>query len=65
MVIYIGVDLADYNLELLTFLRENLDVFAWTLLDILGIDPTVITYCINIDPNIKSIQQKRRAYDKI
>ena len=29
-VTYVGTDLFDRNLELLTFLRENSDVFAWS-----------------------------------
>ena len=62
---YIGADLTNWHLELLTFLKENLDVFTWTLVNILGINLVVITHYLSIDPAIKPIQQKRRAYDKV
>ena len=39
-----------------TFLKENLDVFAWKHSDIEGIDPTVL--CHHLDSDKKSIRQK-------
>ena len=62
---YIGVDLPDRNPELLAFLRENSDVFAWTPSDIPGVDPTVITHRLNIDLTVIPIQQMRRSYEKV
>ena len=64
-VTYIGADLADRNPELLAFLRENLDVFAWSPSDIPSVDPVVITHYLNIDLTVKPVQQKRRFYEKV
>ena len=62
---YIGADLPERSPELLAFLRENSDVFAWTPSDIPGVDPTVITHRLNVNPDVKPIQQKRRSYDRV
>ena len=45
------------------FLRWNLDVFAWAHSDIEGIDPSIMSHCLNIDPSRKLVRQKRRAMD--
>ncbi|XP_074336467.1 uncharacterized protein LOC141673611 [Apium graveolens] len=42
------------------FLFANLDVFAWSHSDMIGIDPEVMCHCLNIHPNCKGIRQKRR-----
>ena len=56
---YIGSKLK----SLLTqFLRQNRDVFAWKQTDMGGIDPTVITHRLNINPSFKPIKQKRRSF---
>ncbi|KAL0381886.1 UNVERIFIED_CONTAM: hypothetical protein Slati_4610900, partial [Sesamum latifolium] len=36
--------------EVVQCLQRNIDVFAWTLQDLEGIDPEVITHHLNIDP---------------
>ena len=36
--------------EILECLKENVDIFAWTPDDMLGIDPDVISQQLNIDP---------------
>ncbi|XP_062114712.1 uncharacterized protein LOC133825834 [Humulus lupulus] len=48
---------------LVSFLRENQDVFAWSHSDMTGIDPNIIWHVMNIDPNVALIQQKRRTID--
>ena len=45
------------------FLGQNLDMFAWTHLDMEGIDPNIISHHLNIDRNRKPIRQKRWAMD--
>ena len=45
------------------FLRQNLDVFAWAHLDIEGINPSFMSHCLNIDPSMKLVRQKRQAMD--
>ena len=36
---------------LITFLRENQDVFAWSHEDMLGIDPSIIVHRLNVSPS--------------
>lgn len=42
--------------DLLSFFKKNMDVFAKTHEDVLGIDRSVIERCLNIDPKKKPIQ---------
>ena len=60
---YIGSKLAeDLKNLLIHFLRQNKDVFAWKQADMGGIDPTVITHRLNVNPSFKPIKQKRRSF---
>jgi hypothetical protein len=47
---------------LATFLRANLDVFAWQMSDMPGIPKEVIKHKLDIDPTFKPIKQKERRY---
>jgi hypothetical protein len=47
---------------LITFLQENLDVFAWQISDMSGIPKEVIEHRFGIDPTFKPIKQKERRY---
>ena len=38
------------ELGLTALLRRNLDVFAWSTRDLVGIDPEVMVHSLNIDP---------------
>ena len=59
----IGVDLeAKIKNGLIRFLRENIVVFAWSHEDMLGIDPSVITYRLNVYPSSKPVRQKKRVF---
>ena len=56
----IGVDLeAKIKNGLIRFLRENIDVFAWSHKDMSGINPSVITHRLNVHPSSKPVQQKK------
>ena len=46
-----------------TFLKSNLDVFAWKHSEMEGIDPKIMCHCLNLDADKKAIRQKRRAMD--
>ena len=46
-----------------TFLKSNLDVFAWKHSDMEGIDPKVMGHHLNPDYDKKPIRQKRQAMD--
>ena len=47
---------------LLTFLRENQDVFAWSHEDMPRIDPTTIIHKLNMSPSFSPICQKKRVF---
>ena len=64
-VLKIGKNLPDGIREGISeFLRQNLDVFAWAYSDMEGIDHSVMSLRLNVDPSRKSVRQKRRAMDK-
>lgn len=46
--------------RLATFLKKNLDVFAWCHSDMVGIDPQIMCHHLNIDPEKRDIRQKRK-----
>ena len=59
----IGADLeGKIKKDLIRFLRENIDVFAWSHEDMPGIDPSVITHHLNIYPSSKPVRQRKRVF---
>ena len=44
--------------RLIQFLKENLDVFAWSHEDMPGISPKVIQHKLNVNPERKPVQQR-------
>lgn len=48
--------------EIITFLKNNLDVFAWSHEDMPRIPASIIQHRLNIDPEKKPVQQKRRVF---
>ena len=48
--------------RLIRFLKENLDVFAWSHEDMPGISPEVIQHKLKVDPEWKPVQQRRRTF---
>ena len=58
-MIRIGTMLSpEMRTRLIEFLKENLDVFAWSHKDMLGISPKIIQHKLNVDPQRKPIQQR-------
>ena len=53
---------ADMKKKLVQFLKENLDVFTWSHEDMLSISPKVIQHRLNVDPEKKLVQQRRRVF---
>ena len=52
----VGADLEEVvKKDLIHFLRKNTDVFAWSHKDMPGIDPSVITHYLNVNPSSKPI----------
>ena len=45
--------------KIVEFLKQNLDVTAWTYEDMLGIDNKVIEHKLNVKPTKKPVQRKR------
>nr|XP_025617189.1 uncharacterized protein LOC112709521 [Arachis hypogaea] len=43
-----------------TFLQQNADLFAWTPADMPGIDPSIISHKLALDPSIRPVAQKKR-----
>ena len=48
--------------DLVQFLRKNIDVFAWSHEDMPGIDSSVITHHLNVNPSFKPVRQKKRVF---
>ena len=48
--------------ELITFLRGNRDVFAWSHEDMPGIDPSVMMHRLNVSPAFLPVRQKKRVF---
>ncbi|CAL8993620.1 unnamed protein product, partial [Prunus brigantina] len=48
--------------ELVAFLQNNKDVFAWSPSDMPGIDPQIICHRLHVNPAIKPVAQKRRNF---
>ncbi len=44
------------------FLKNNKDVFAWSHEDMSGIDPSIISHKLNVNPCLRPIKQKRRIF---
>ncbi|XP_074301422.1 uncharacterized protein LOC141632809 [Silene latifolia] len=61
--VLVGVDCAgNIREQIIEFLRTNMDCFAWSHSDMIGIDLSVITHRLNVDPSFPPVQQKRRKF---
>ena len=59
----IGTTLSlEMRAKLFQFLKENLDVFAWNHKDMSGIAPEIIEHKLNVNPDKKPVQQRRRVF---
>ena len=48
----IGAGVGDqYRVEILFFLIQNVDVFAWSVYEVPGVDPEFIVHKLNVDPS--------------
>ena len=48
--------------SLVQFLKNNKDVFAWSHEDMPGINPSIISHKLNVDPSLHPVKQKRRVF---
>ena len=46
--------------ELTKALRRNVNIFAWSIVNMPGISLEVITHQLNVSPNYHPVRQKRR-----
>ena len=59
----IGTTLSlEMRTRLIEFLKENLNIFAWSHEDMPGISPKIIQHKLNVDPQKKLVQQRRKAF---
>ena len=62
-VVLVGAQLNEEDRKkLLSFLRKNKDVFAWTHEDMPGIDPRETSHKLNVDPDHPPVKQKQRRF---
>ena len=47
---------------LITFLKENQDVFAWSHEDMPGINPSVMVHRLNVSSSFPPIRQKKQVF---
>ena len=60
----LGKKLSDEFREAIsTFLKKNLDVFAWKHSGMEGIDPTIMCHHLNLDSKKKLVRHKWHAMD--
>ncbi|XP_026430802.1 uncharacterized protein LOC113327899 [Papaver somniferum] len=58
---FVGADLLAHERDgLITLLRANTDVFAWSFAEMPGIDPNVSCHRLNIDEKFRPVRQKIR-----
>ena len=50
------------NEQLVTVLKEYMDVFAWTYDEMPGLDPGLVIHALNVDPRVKPIIQPARVF---
>ena len=50
--------------ELIKFLKQNIDVFAWNTYEALGVDPEFICHHLNVNPLIAPKKQPPRRLSK-
>ena len=48
--------------SIVQFLRENVDVFAWSHEDMPGISTEVMVHKLNVNPSMHPVKQKRRVF---
>ncbi|KAL0373586.1 UNVERIFIED_CONTAM: hypothetical protein Sradi_3274300 [Sesamum radiatum] len=48
--------------HLTQFLEENTKVFAWSMTDLHGISPDIITHRLSVNPEAKPVKQKKRMF---
>lgn len=64
-VLKVGTNLSrDQEARLSQLLKDNLDLFAWTIKDVPRIDPSFLCHQLTISPDAKAVVQKKRKMGK-
>ncbi|KAL0383003.1 UNVERIFIED_CONTAM: Retrovirus-related Pol polyprotein from transposon.6 [Sesamum calycinum] len=42
-----------------TVMEQNVDIFAWTASNLVGIDPNIVVHNLNLDPTFSPVKQKK------
>ena len=59
----VGTNISPRTREgIINFLKDNLDVFSWSHEDMPGIIASLIRHRLNVDPEKKPVQQRRRVF---
>ena len=62
---FIGASVKDKErVEMLLFLVQNVDVFAWSPYEVPGVHPKFIIHKLNVDPSYPPKKQKSRRLAK-
>ena len=48
--------------QLIALLKEYADVFAWEYNKMLGLDPNLVAYALNVEPGVKSVRQPIQTF---
>ena len=61
--VFISKNIKDDELpECITFLREFVDCFAWSYVEMPGLDPKITVHKLNLQEDIKPIKQGQRRF---
>ena len=61
MPIFISESLSPSEKEdLVSLVREYIDVFTWNYEDMPGLDPQVAMHCLSINPDVKPVKKQQR-----
>ncbi|GAV68201.1 hypothetical protein CFOL_v3_11704 [Cephalotus follicularis] len=61
-VLQVPIEEGNTERELITFLRDNKDVFAWSAEEVPGISPDVMVHKLSVDPARLPTRQKKRNF---
>jgi len=45
-------------------IARHLDAFAWSAVDMPGIDPNFLCHCLTMDPSVRPVRQRRRKFNE-
>lgn len=59
----VGVELTELEVARMNkLLRKSKGEFVWSPIDVLGLDPSLVVYRLNLNPNANELLQKKRKF---